>query len=531
MLLGGCRTSPPMKAVGYGSAVHERGAIACVHPLAAQAAVNAYDKGGNAVDAAVAAALTLGVVDGHNSGIGGGCFILIHKKDGTILAIDGREMAPAAATRDMYIRDGKADTSLSQTGSLAIGIPGSLAAYELALKEAGNQTLRDHLLPAADIAEHGFPIDANYASRLRGAAGALAKFEGSRAVLLDGDGKPWPKGHVLKQADLARTYRDIADNGIGFFYGGRFARNVERWMRDHGGIITAKDFADYQVKKREPIITTYRGYTIVGFPPPSSGGAHVAQILNILENDRGVSDPSFIVTRAQAFESKVTRVHLIAEAMKLAFADRAHWLGDPDFTNVPSGLVSKAYAKELWQRINASKASEVKEHGTPPGAGSEHFGKHTTHIAAADAEGNFVASTAPVNTAFGSKDINRGTDGEMTKRPLSSMSPTIVLKDGKPVLTLGAAGGPRIITAVVSTLLYRLDGDLSIEQAVAGARIHHQWRPNELRVERRLDPAIIERLKAMGHDVRVVEEMAVLQAIDAGGRGWTAVSDPRLSSE
>ncbi|MEX2213004.1 MAG: gamma-glutamyltransferase family protein [Phycisphaeraceae bacterium] len=605
--LAGCHTAPPMKAIGYGAAVHPRGAIACVHPLAAQAAIDAYEKGGNAVDAAVAAALTLGVVDGFNSGIGGGCFILIRTKDGEVYAIDGREMAPTAATRDMYIRDGKGDTSLSQTGALASGIPGSVAAYEKALVLAGKRELRDHLLPAAEIAQRGFHIDANYASRLRGAAGALAKFEGSRAVLLDTAGKPWPKGHVLMQPDLAKTYRAIAENGIVHFYGGPFAQSVERWMKNNGGIVTANDFSNYHVKLREPIVTTYRGHTIIGFPPPSSGGVHVAQILNILDcrPDMNSSLPFAVTSMARGLSLRTTRLHLIAEAMKLAFADRAYWLGDPDFAKVPRGLIAVEYARELAERIDAERASEVKKHGMPPGADRDFFellrvgakpspmaspravgvsafvrptypddsadlaiglggireNKHTTHISAADIEGNFVAITATVNTSFGSKVIIPGTGVVMNnqmddfaiqpdvpnafgliggdanavapgKRPLSSMSPTIVSKDGKPVLTLGAAGGPRIITAVLCTLVHRLDLKMSIEEAVAATRVHHQWRPDELRIEKGVEPAIIERLKTMGHKVQITGGMAILQAIGIDENGaWTAVSDNRLPDE
>jgi len=261
----------------------ERGIVATVHPLATDAAINAFKRGGNAIDAAVAAALTLGVVDSHNSGIGGGCFMLIRLADGKFVAIDGREMAPAAATRDMYVRNGTADTKLSQTGPLATGTPGALAAYATACERHSRLPLNDHLLAAAEIAEHGFKVDEKYAGRLKNFAAVFAEFEGSRNVFLKPGGQPWAEGDTLRQPDLARTYRAIAEHGTGWFYGGPFAQMVGDWMKNNGGILTADDFRNYRIKFREPIMTTYRGFKIVSFPPPSSGGVHVAQMLNILQ--------------------------------------------------------------------------------------------------------------------------------------------------------------------------------------------------------------------------------------------------------
>src|SRR5688572_27461338 len=231
--------------------------------------------GGNAIDGAVAAALTLGVVDGHNSGIGGGCLMLIRLANGEFVALDGRETAPAKATRDMFIRDGQADTALSQSGPLAAGVPGSLAVYDYAIRKFGKLTLKEHLENAAKIAEQGFALDATYASRLAGSADELRRFGGA---FLRPDGSPYKRGEILKQPELARSYRVIAKEGIGWFYGGPFAQKAETI----GGLLTVADFKEYQMKIREPLRSTYRGYEIVGFPPPSSGGIHVAQILNIL---------------------------------------------------------------------------------------------------------------------------------------------------------------------------------------------------------------------------------------------------------
>jgi len=529
------------------------GILATVHPLATAAGRDAFRQGGNAVDAAVAAALALGVVDGHNSGIGGGCFVVIRLADGRLLAVDGRETAPAAATRDMYLRDGKPQPELSRAGPLASGVPGSLAAYDLCVRQFGRLALKQLLLPAARLAEEGFAIDRNYAERLAATAEDLAKYPATRAVLLKPDGSPYAQGEVLRQPDLARTYRAIAERGVGWFYRGPFAHHVGRWMADNGGILTAEDFAAYRPRRREPIVSTYRGYTIVGFPPPSSGGVHVAQILNILE--------AFDLKRLHA-ENPAEFYHVVAEAMKLAFADRAHWLGDPDFAQVPRGLVDKRYAARLARGINRNRAATIEEHGLPPNWKSDHFGKHTTHFSAVDREGNWVAVTATVNLPFGSQVIVPGTgvilNNQMDdfatapgvpnafgligaeanavapgKRPLSSMSPTVVLRDGRPALALGAAGGPAIISQVVLTIVRRLDLGMALPAAVAAPRIHHQWRPDELVVETALCPAVGGELKRRGHRVRRRKSIGVTQAIALSddGEDWIAVRDPRLGGD
>jgi len=526
------------------------GTVATVHPLGTDAGLDALRRGGNAVDAAVAAALMLGVVDGRNAGIGGGCFILIRLADGRLVAIDGREMAPQKATRDMYLRDGKPEPDLSLTGPLASGVPGALAAYEQAVGRHGRLTLPDLLLPAADTAQSGFPLQPAYAGALKRTAKTLMQFEGSRAVLLRADGSPYLAGDVLKQPDLARTYRAIAEQGTDWFYRGPLARRVGQWMSEHGGILTAEDFARYRVKTREPVTSRYRRYTIVGFPPPSSGGVHVAQILNVLE---GFDLKSLYEKDPALF------YHVVAEAMKLAFADRAHWLGDPDFADVPRGLVDKEYAAALAARISLDKATAVPTHGRPPRWQEDHFGKHTTHIAAVDNEGNWVAITATVNTGFGSKVIVPSTgvilNNEMDdfsvapgvpnsagllgaeanaiapgKRPLSSMSPTVVLDDDKSILTLGAAGGPKIITQVLMTILYHLDLGMELSDALAAPRIHHQWRPDKLLVEESLDPAIVAALEELGHEVKRTRSVGVAQVIgvSASGSGLIGVHDPRV---
>ena len=611
-----------------------RGIVSSVNPLATEAGLNVLKSGGNAIDAAVAVGFTLGVVDTHNSGIGGGCFMLIRLANGKFVAIDGREMAPAAATRDMFLRDGKGDTELSQTGALASGVPGEVAAFDYAVKKHGKKKLKELVLPAAEIAESGFIVTPSYAGRLKSVASDLARFEAARAIFFK-DGKPLAAGDLLKQTDLAATYRAIAEQGSEWFYRGAFAQATERWMKANGGIMTAADFANYRIALREPVETSYRGYKVVSFPPPSSGGVHLVQMLNILEK----------------FDLKsldeATRLHVIAETMKLAFADRAHWLGDPDYAKVPRGLVSKKYAATLAKKINLQQTTEVPSHGTPPdfkrdffkqqGArlasihggpsdarssvaslslqrgeglrvrgesvlnGNELFDpfasfvastlhpdplpvegrggsnvpfrlaevdsqfsqfalseKHTTHWSVADAEGNWVACTATINTTYGSKVVIPGTgvvlNNEMDdfsvqpgvpnafgligaeanavgpgKRPLSSMTPTIVLKRGKPIIAVGAAGGPKIISAVLQELVGMLDLGLSPTEAMAAPRIHQQWSPDELMAEKSLSEEVKAALAARGHTVRELNSLSVSHMVHrpVAGKSFTGAADPR----
>ena len=512
------------------------GVAASVQPLATAAGLHTLEAGGNAVDAAVAVALTLGVVDAHDSGIGGGCFMLIRRANGEIVALDGRETAPASATRDMFLVNGKADPQKSLTGALAVGVPGSLAVYETAVEHYGTRHLRDLLLPAADLAERGFPVDAHFAQRLGVERDNIARFPDTAAIFLHADGSPLKEGETLRQPDLARSYRSIAENGAKWFYHTAYPPMLERWMKTHGGLVTAEDFARYMAVQREPLRTTYRGYEIVSFPPPSSGGVHVAQILNILEN--------FDV----AHLPEAQRVHVMAESMKLAFADRAFWLGDPDFTRVPRGLADKGYAKTLAARIALDHSLGVVAHGTPEDAAGNVFGKHTTHFCTADAQGNWVACTATLNTSFGSKVVVPGTGillnnqmddfsvqpgaanyfglvgGEANavapgKRPLSSMSPTLVLKDGRPVLSAGAAGGPTIITATVINLVGALDLGLPIDAALAQARFHHQWEPDELLVEEKMPVGTVDKLRALGHQVKTLPIIAAAQMAGVSADG------------
>ena len=526
--------------------------VASADPAATDAGVNVLKAGGNAVDAAVAVALTLGVVNGHHSGIGGGCFMILRTPDGKLYALDGREQAPAKATPDMFVRDGRGDTHLSQTGPLASGVPGSVDVYAYAVEHFGHRKLADLLRPAADLAERGFRVDRGEAARIRTQAKNIAKYPGMAAVFLHPDGTPLDEGDTIRQPDLARSYRALAEQGTDWFYKGAFAKAVGDWMAAHGGVLTADDFAAYRMRLRDPVVTTYRGYQIVGFPPPSSGGVHVAQILNILQN--------FDVAALQRRDPAL-RVHVMAEAMKLAFADRAFWLGDPDQTHVPRGLADPAYGKQLAAKIKLDATLQDVDHSTPPGGEADYFGKHTTHIAAADDQGNWVGITATVNTWFGSKVIVPGTgvilNDQMDdfaiqpgvpnafglvgsaanapgpgKRPLSSMSPTIVLKDGKPILTVGAAGGPTIITQVLLAVSNVIDLNDDLGTALARPRFHHQWQPDQLAIERTFPPSVLDELTTLGHPLKVGDPTgacnAVMQLPDGS---FIGVSEPRVVGE
>src|SRR5437667_5715804 len=547
--LGTALLCAPLVQAGGELAQGGRAMVATVHPLATDAAVETFRKGGNAIDAAVAAALTLGIVDGQNSGIGGGCFMLIRLADGRFVAIDGRDTAPTGATRDMFVRDGKADPELSLTGPLAAGVPGALAAYDEALRRYGKLPLKELLLAAAKIAEHCFAINRHYAERLAASAKELKMFEASRAAFLpDGVGKE--AGAILRLPDLAKTYRAIAEAGPDWFYRGPFATATADWMKNNGGRLAVEDFRGYQAKLRESVFTTYRGCQLVGFPPPSSGGVHVAQILNVLENlDLKTMGPG-----------SADSIHMVTEAMKLAFADRAYWLGDPDFAKVPRGLVAKDYAAKLAGRIRKDRVAVVPQHGTPDS--EDVFEKHTTHFSTADAEGNWVACTATINTSFGCKVVVPGTGvvlnnqmddfsaqpgatnyfglvgGEANaiapgKRPLSSMCPTIVLKDGKPILSVGAAGGPTIISQTVLAIINTIDFAMNPATALAQPRFHHQWRPDELIVEKRIGEDALRQLEKRGHQLKRTDSLGAAQAVGVSstGHGFLGAHDPRVEGK
>lgn len=538
------------------TATSSKNMVASVHPLATQAGVKAFESGGNAIDAAIATALTLGVVDNFNSGIGGGCFILIRTADGKLIALDGREMAPSAAHKNLYRDYQGSNPKPSQIGALASGVPGALKAYSEAVEKYGRLNFPQALKPGMQAARDGFKVTRAYAEKLQGAKTSMRKFPRTTEIFFRkssaGTNIPYQIDETLKQTDLANTYRSIAENGVEWFYEGKFGELTENWMKANHGIMTSDDLRNYHTVNRKPIKTSYRGYEIVGFPPPSSGGVHVAQVLNILEH--------FDLKNLYQ-DDPATMYHVVAEAMKLAFADRAYWLGDPDFVNVPTGLIDKQYAKHLAEMIDVTKVITA-QHGNPPNADSDFFEKHTTHVAAADADGNWVAITTTVNTGFGAKYVIPGTGVimnnqmddfavlpgepnafgliggdnnavESKKRPLSSMSPTIVLKDGQPVLTVGGAGGPKIITEVLWAIINHLDLDMPIGDAIAEPRLHHQWAPIDLMLESSFDDSMATSLTNRGHKIRRSRSMGICQGIsfDPLTKKFTGAHDPRTTGK
>lgn len=530
-----------------------RGMVATVQALATDIGVKVLKEGGNAIDAAVASALALGVVDGHNSGIGGGCFILIRTGEGKVLAIDGRETAPGKATKEMFLKDGKPQPEWSQTGPLASGVPGALAAYQMALNKCGSKSLKDLVAPAKHLAAEGFEISRALTQALNAESKDLSHFDGAKAVLVREDGREWRVGDRLVQKDLAGTLEGVADKGIEYFYRGPVADRVGKWMAEQGGLLSAADFASYEPILREPVVTKYRKWEIVGFPPPSSGGVHVAQILKLVEP----------FDLKQTYEKQpVDFVHLVGDAMKLAFADRVHWLGDPGFTKVPTGLLDDRYLAERRKLLSLDRAAKIDSHGEPPDWDTRYFGKHTTHLCAVDAKGNWVGITQTVNTSFGSKVIVPGTgvvlNNEMDdfaiapntpnafgllgseansvapgKRPLSSMSPTMVLENGEPILVVGAAGGPTIITQTAGVVLRYLDLQMPLEEAMSTPRFHHQWRPDKLVLERKAPEAWTVELEKRGHSVGKSQGIASVQAIGrrVGEKEFTGTSEPRTASK
>jgi len=540
------RWLPSNSSVASGS----KFAVATVHELASRTALDIFRAGGNAVDAAVAASCMLSVVDGHNSGIGGGCFALVRAPDGQITAIDGREQAGAAATADMFLRDGQPQPEWSQTGPLAVGVPGQIAALQRMSQQLGRLPWRDLLLPAAEVADRGF-LMGSLAKVVAANARDLSQFPESQRILMPGGKTPTAKT-LLRQPDLAETLRQIAEHGGEYFYRGPIAQQIAAHLQASGGILTTDDFAGYEAKLRTPLTTQYRGHRVVGFPPPSSGGIHIAQMLGMLE----------LFDLRQVFQRDPASVyHLWLEVMQRAMADRAHWLGDADYTQVPRGLVDPGYLFQLAADIQYGQTRPVNGHGLPPGAESQFFGdKHTTHLTTADHEGWVVAMTQTVNTSFGSKMIAPGTgivlNNEMDdfsiapgvanafgligaqanaiapgKRPLSSMSPTIVLSaDNRPVLTCGAAGGPRIITTTLQAICRVVDLGQPIDQAIAAPRVHQQWRPAEALIESNLDETIKSSLEQRGHQVRATGSLAVAQGLQWLGDGQLlAAADPRAA--
>ena len=527
-------------------AVGKNGVVSSVHPLASEVGINILKAGGNAVDAAIATGLALGVVDQANCGLGGGAFIVIRLADGTVHTLDGREMAPSRAHRDMYIKDGKVDSELSRRGPLAVGVPGVPAAYLKALELAGTMSLKKVIEPATAIARNGFVLDEAYVNRYKGAAENLKKDPGSAEVYFNADGSELQMKQLFKQPLLAETYDKFAENGLDYFYRGEFAEQVGQFMENNGGLITEEDMANYRVVEREPIHGTYKDYEVFGMGPPSSGGIHVVQILNMIE-------ASGVLDNKSAWDEE--SIFLVAKFMDKAFKDRAEHLGDADFHPVPiDRLISKDYAQTLVNEVMAVASVEPRDEKYS----LAYVEGHTTNFAIIDKWGNAVAINHTVNLTYGAQVTVPGTgvalNSEMDdfsaqpgvpnsfgligaeanavaagKRPLSSMSPTIVVKDGKPVMILGGAGGPRIITAVLHTILGVLDFDLSVGKALSLPRFHHQYRPDALFVETHMPDDHKSAMTNRGYKVMDRSGLGTVRAIAWSEKHQTYVgaADPR----
>jgi gamma-glutamyltranspeptidase / glutathione hydrolase len=533
------------------------GAVATAHPLATQAAIDVLKKGGNAADAAIAASFVISVVRPQSTGIGGGGFIIYHNaKTQTQQAIDCRERAPGAAKRDMYIDKNDVPirfsyknssfSSASRDGHLAVGIPGLVKGLEKFHEQNGSLPFGELLQYAIKAAQKGFKVYQSLEAAINYRLKLLEAFEETKATFIP-NGKPLKKGDLLIQKNLAKSLRAIAKKGSRVFYEGWIAKAIVREMQRGKGILNLRDLRNYKVKLRQPIIGEFKGYKIVSMPPPSSGGIHIVQMLNMLKNE------DFKKLRPHSAET----LHLITEVMRRAFADRAELLGDPDYTKVPQkGLLSDSYALKLRNSIDMQSATPSKS--MPKSSASFFESNSTTHISIVDKQGNAFSSTQTINYSFGSGVIAAGTgiilNDEMDdfsikpgvpnayglvgseanavaayKTMLSSMSPTIVFDANNLVkMVVGSPGGPRIITATFQTILNTLAFEMPFDLAVHTKRIHHQWLPDLLRVE----PGLLkedtrQKLRAKGHLIKEIKAIGDVQAIFRTEKGWMAVSDTR----
>ncbi|ECJ6093251.1 gamma-glutamyltransferase [Salmonella enterica] len=524
-----------------------QGMVASVDAMATQVGVDILKQGGNAVDAAVAVGYALAVTHPQAGNLGGGGFMLLRTKDGATTAIDFREMAPAGATRDMFLDEqGNPDSKKSLTSPLASGTPGTVAGLSLALEKYGSLPLNSVVRPAIKLAQEGFIVNDALADDLKTyGSEVLPHHENSKAIFWK-DGEPLKKGDKLVQQDLANSLTMIAENGPDAFYKGEIARQIAQQMQQNGGLITTDDLAAYQAVERTPVSGEYRRYQIFSMPPPSSGGIHIVQILNILEN---------FDMKKYGFGS-ADAIQIMAEAEKYAYADRSEYLGDPDFVNVPwQALTSKAYAKSIAGQIDINKAKPSSE--IRPGKLAPYESDQTTHFSVVDKDGNAVAVTYTLNTTFGTGIVAGNTGillnnqmddfsakpgvpnvyglvgGEANavgpkKRPLSSMSPTIVVKDGKTWLVTGSPGGSRIITTVLQMVVNTIDFGMNVAEATNAPRFHHQWLPDELRVEKGFSPDTLKLLEQKGQKVALKEAMGSTQSIMVGADGELyGASDPR----
>jgi len=506
--------------------------VVTVHQLASHVGVEILQAGGNAIDAAVAVGFALAVVHSPAGNIGGGGFMLIRMADGKTHFLDYREKAPAAATRDMYLDpSGTVIPGASEVGYKSIGVPGSVAGMTYAEQKYGKLTLKQVMAPAIKLARDGFSLTWEEADWMHDQY--LAKFPESHRVF-QRNGNYYKAGEIFQQPDLARTLERIAADPDDFYHGS-LAREIAAAMQKGGGLITADDLAHYEVKEREPVRGTYRGFEVISSPPPSSGGTVLIESLNILEG--------YNLARVQ--NRSAESIHFIVEAFRRAFMDRADFMGDPDFSRVPvAQLIDKKYANAWRESIDPAHASPSKElkrpgifsqletYASAHPAAPPHEGNHTTHYSVIDEQGNAVAVTTTINDWFGSRVTADGlgfllndemddfsakpgvpnSDGLIQgsanaigpgKRPLSSMTPTIVVHNGKTAMILGSPGSSKIITTVANVLLGVVDYGLNLQEAVDAPRFHNQWLPDVVNVEKTLSPDTQNLLRSMGYKIQI----------------------------
>ena len=529
--------------------VAHNGMVVAPEARAARIGVDILKRGGNAVDAAVAVGFALAVTYPRAGNIGGGGFMVIHlaknrNLDNRNVAIDYRETAPAAATPTMFLdAKGDPDPTKSRDSGLSVGVPGTVAGLALAREKygSGKLSLAELMAPAIALAQNGFALDNGIADQLPATRGKLARWPSTAEIFLH-DGEPLHQGDRLVQSDLANTLRAIAQDGPRAFYSGPTAERIATAVRAAGGIMIADDLANYRAIERTAVRGTYRGFDIVSMPPPSSGGVALVEMLNILEGyDLGK------LPREQALHDEI-------EAMKRAYADRAVFMGDPDTVKMPiAGLISKKYAASLRATIGdkSTPAADIK-----PGKPAEFEGQNTTHFSVIDRDGNAVSNTYTLNFYYGLGLVAPGTgvllNNELddftakpgasnayglvgfaanlpgpNKRPLSSMTPTIVLKDGKPYLITGSPGGSRIITAVLQVIANVIDFHMPIDRAVSAPRLHNQWQPDETYAEPGFAADVLEALKRRGHNIVATEPHTAANSIAVTPQGYVGAADAR----
>jgi gamma-glutamyltranspeptidase/glutathione hydrolase len=520
------------------------GLVVADSELASQAGMEILKRGGNAVDAAIATALALSVVDQASSGLGGGGFMVIYRaKDKKSFALDFRETAPAASRRELYLKDGKPVPAASLTGPLAVAVPGEAAGLIEVRKKFGTLPLAVLAAPAVKLAAEGFPLDATLRVAIERGVNNLKRFADLGRVYMPNGEMP-KEGELIRQPQLAATIKAIAQEGAEVFYRGWIAEAIVDMVKKEGGVMTLDDLKNYKAVWREPLVGSYRGRTVITMPPPSSGGVALLQMLNVVE---GYKFDEFK-------HNSAPYLHLLAEAMKHAFADRAEHLGDPDFVHVPvRKLTDKNYAAWVRGRISPDKTYAPTYYGYYNYNGEK---GSTTHFSVIDRDGNAVACTQTVNTRFGSKllvpkvgivlnneiddfaihgDIgnvygligNQANSLQPNKRPLSSMSPTIVLNNGRPEIVVGASGGPRIINATFQTILNLIEFKMPVTAAVESARIHHQWMPDRMGVEAGIAAEPRKDLEKRGHALRTQSALGVVQAITWDGVTMKGAADSR----